>query len=332
NPYILDNLSQINDSPVELGFVYPPITLSLFKLFTIFDVRTATYLFLLLKLVALAGLFYLWRRWFLDRPIDLLFLIFCIFAFREAILLDLRAGNISIFEQLALWTGFVMWRKNRLLLFTVLIVIVSLFKGTPILFLGLLLFTDQPKARVHLIGGVIIFAMLHIASYVFQPDWFISFFDAASKIDERGIVNPSSLSLIQDIIDKFTSFTGIDVPNIISMIVYAISALIVVYIAWRLIKSMPQTDRRIIGLFIFCLTYALIVPRFKDYSYILLIVPTYYIIKKQRIFSSSQILLICIILFTQSFIIIRDYASFLAVFSVWLMGILTVRSDQPEMK
>ncbi|MBW2171701.1 MAG: hypothetical protein JRF69_06935 [Deltaproteobacteria bacterium] len=39
-------------------------------------------------------------------------------------------------------------------------------------------------------------------------------------------------------------------------------------------------EGRMVMVFFACLTYALISPRFKDYSYILLILPTYYLFKR----------------------------------------------------
>jgi hypothetical protein len=41
-------------------------------------------------------------------------------------------------------------------------------------------------------------------------------------------------------------------------------------------------NRQMLEVFLVCLVYALIHPRFKDYAYILLIVPAYYIIMSNR--------------------------------------------------
>jgi hypothetical protein len=62
----------------------------------------------------------------------------------------------------------------------------------------------------------------------------------------------------------------------------AAAVVIFSYKACMRLKREKMDNRAILEVFMVCLVYALIHPRFKDYGYILLLVPSYYIIKNIR--------------------------------------------------
>ena len=106
NPYLTVFQPQQVALSTNLNYVYPPITLFVFRLFTGFEYELASHIFLILKLIVLIALLFIWSKYFLKNRADSWFYILCLFGFNAALGIDLMAGNISIFEQFFLWAGF----------------------------------------------------------------------------------------------------------------------------------------------------------------------------------------------------------------------------------
>jgi hypothetical protein len=276
DPYLLQSLSAQAGQEIGFPFAYPPLTLPLFRLFSVwFEYSTAYILYFVLKLAALAALVRLWVREFLPSQYRDIFPLILIFGFSGAIYLDLVAGNISIFEQLGLWTAFWALRRKRVALFSGIVVVVACFKLTPILFLLLpLLLIDRKQWKEPAIAFSGWLA-LQIGSYVFQPQLYTNFLTLASKLDERMPHNPSTLALIRDA-GRWLSEKGIQLPEWLLVAFFAVVVLLVIWLTWRRLKDSRDTWQY--RLYLVCLAYAVIVPRFKNYSYILLLIPAYVIL------------------------------------------------------
>ena len=299
NPYDKITLAQTTQSPTNFPFVYPPVTLFFFQLFSLVDYNTAFYLFLTFKSILLIGLIYLWRKEFLVE-IDLLFYFFCLLAFNSAIYLDIRAGNISILEQFIIWLGLFFYLKRKLLLFCLFILIAAVYKIVPILLLFFLWFSKEKNRHIYFIGSFILFLLIMLISYMASPLLFVGFVsNASTRLEESGVVNPSTLQLIKDSFELLAYKTGIVVPNGAQFLLYFVVIGIVLFVTWRafiVLQSVKVRDKERIELFLACLVYALILPRFKDYSYIFLLVPTYFIIKKDHYIKAYPFLFIITIL------------------------------------
>ncbi len=287
NPYDVKTVSEVAQSPriwrLKLRFVYPLITLLFFRLFLLVDYNTAFYLFLALKCILLVGLIFLWRKEFLKGEKDLLFYFFCLLAFNGAIYLDMRAGNISILEQFLIWLAFYFFLRRRVLLFCLFILIAAVFKITPILFLFLLWFSKEKKKYIYSLGSFILFGAILLMPYITTPHLFADFVDNAHGLSGYGMKNPSTLTLIRHLLHLLANKTGIVMTPKIELAVFFAIIAAIVFVSWRacmVLRSVEVKDKGRIILFFACLVYALSVPRFKDYSYILLIVPTYFILKK----------------------------------------------------
>jgi hypothetical protein len=77
----------------------------------------------------------------------------------------------------------------------------------------------------------------------------------------------------------------------------------IIYLTYRAaiqLKRSRVPSREILEVYLICLLYALIHPRMKDYMYLLLIVPSYYIIKNTRYTRLAPFLFILFILSNQS--------------------------------
>lgn len=281
NPYDPAVLSGTMREPVVLPFVYPPHVLYVFRPFTWVDFTTAAQIYLTLKLAAAGLLLWIWVRLFdLHRWRGLLWVLAPL-AFNGALLVDLRCGNVSVWEQLFIWTGFYLYARGRIAGFGIAIVLAAGFKLVPILLLSLLAARGKKKelAWGALMGGLFIAGLG--ASAAIRPDLFAGFLDNARRLGaERGMHNPSSWALINDVVRWIGMTTGKNLPVAVTVIFYAAftSGVLAVSLGiYSRLNAMEEGRRVLWRICLLCLAYALVVPRFKDYSYILLIAPAFYL-------------------------------------------------------
>lgn len=285
-----DPYGTINLPPVEgqdiAPFVYPPYTLYLFQPVTWFEFATSARIFLTLKLMALAGLVYLWHRLFNLNQYHGLFWVLIPLAFSGTLISDIRAGNISIFEELVIWTGFFLYAQKRTAGFGIAIVLAAIFKLTPILLLGILATKWRKKELFQgaLFGAVLI--GLFVASAAVWPELFSSFLKNARGLGaEHGENNPSTWAFICDIASWLKIKTGFALPAIIPLAVYTAVVLGVAAVSAKIflrLRSLEEKKADLWRICLMCLLFALVVPRFKDYSYILLIGPSLYVLASSR--------------------------------------------------
>ncbi len=269
NPYEMDALSRAFGGTLELPYVYPPPTLWFFRAFTALDYPEAARLYLALKLLALGALLWLWLRVFVrDAPGRLLLLVLCIHAFRRPLRVDLVAGNISIFEQLLVWGGLACLLAGRRASFAVLIGVSACFKVVTLLLLPLVWVLRRTRdSLAYMALGVGLFAAVTVPSVLLQPHLVAGFRGNVAALDERGANNPASWAFIQDL------GRAIHLPRAMEVAVFGAFVVSTVSLAFaRARRLSPTLDApRLVSLYL--LTYGLILPRFKDYSYALLLVP-----------------------------------------------------------
>jgi hypothetical protein len=283
NPYDRNAVSQRAKLQVY-NYVYPPVTLFFFQIFTKLDYFTASYLYLILKCLLLIGLIYLWRNGFFDKQVDSIFYLLCLFAFNATIYLDLESGNISILEQFVIWLALFFYLKQRFILFLLSIVLAASFKIQPILFIFLILFSESRNKYLYLLTSFIVFALVLLVQYISNPHLFSNFIsNALYTFSEKGPINPSSFSFFQELSQFFSSLLGMPMISRTFPIPYLALATIVILSSlsvYFLLRQLKIQDKDKWIIFLFCLVYALINPRFKNYSYILLLPPAYFLIKK----------------------------------------------------
>jgi hypothetical protein len=282
NPYYIDNLFKVYINVTTLPFMYPPLAIYPFKFFALFDVHTAVLIFFTLKLIVLGFLVYLWCKIIPASSKNYgLFGIFILFSFNSALYTDLYTGNISVFEQCFIWLGIYFLLQNRLLYFCLLIVGISAFKILPIVFIGFVLFTHHKQKYFYFVGALCFFALYLLANYFIAPDLtktYISMFDK-NAIREGGISNPSTYEFIKSI----GSMAGISprVCKIIFVFVVSFIGLAIIRLIFMKIRNDERPVELKVVLFL-CLTTIIILPRFKDYTYILAIPPVYFILLKMK--------------------------------------------------
>ncbi|MCX6354761.1 MAG: glycosyltransferase 87 family protein [Candidatus Aureabacteria bacterium] len=272
-------------APRGFRFYYPPVVLPLLGILASRDYTTALQGVFIFKCALLIGLIYLWGREFLPGKPDLLFFLFCLVAFNGCIYIDFKAGNVSVIEQFSLWLGFYFFLKRRLLLFCILIICSSLFKVTPLVFLGMLFFSGDTKKYVWawVSAGAVVLATA--ASYIFNPVLFTRFMLNAGRVLDRTIVmsQPSTFDLLEDLIRMMKMNMGRTLSSGVHLAVFGVLVAVVLIVTVRrfiMLRSLDLADREKIMIFMACTVYAMVMPNFEDYEYIILIVPAYWILKR----------------------------------------------------
>ena len=310
NPYNLDELKKESNGNVELKFVYPPLTLYIFKIFSNFNYETAFDIYLLIKYILIIFLFLFWLSYFLEKENSFLFLIFSILGFINCIFADMATGNVSIFEQFFLWLGFYCWLNKKYIFFVILIFFASIFKFFPIFFLFLMLFEENKEKNNYLFAGFILIFLYILISFSFFPDIFKSYISSAISIDERGKINPAILPLIKDIVEIVQRKTNFKLFLFPYLIYFSVISIILIYwikmiLKFIKIKKLTVENKKII-LFSFITLYTAISPRFKEYSYIIMLVPAFYIILKSNFNLTKLLLFIFFIMAKDPFIPIMN--------------------------
>jgi len=345
NPYDIKAVSRINEF-VLFPTAHSPVNLFFFLFFAKFDYQTAYCLYLILKCVLLFLLIYLWRNKFLDRQVDIIFYLLCAFAFNCAIYLDLRSGNISILEQSVIWLALFYYLKGRLIPFCALIIFISTFKMQPILLLSLLLFTENRKKYAYLLGSLAVFGFVFFVLYLFEPLLLKNFITSAlatTRQIESGIDNPidtpSTLVFMRGLAQSLSRATGITLFNKIYWLAYLSVITVVILLsqrAYSYIRTWNMPDKKKWVIFLTCLVYVLVVVRLKDFSYIILIVPTYFIIRRVTCINAYALLFLLAVVptFDMPRHFIGNYYPLLMAYLMWILYLyeISFRHKQKDYK
>ena len=268
------------------GYQYPPHSLWFFWLFTLMKIGTAYYLFLFLKCMLLVWLMYLWRAKFIGEDCDALFFIFCILAYNSALFHDIMVGNVTVMEQCVLWSAFYSYLRKKLIPFCVLIVFLASWRIAEVYFLILLLFSTDKKRYLYMVRSFVALALIIFFSFLKNPDVYASSVKVICSYlvgHGEGPGCPSSYYFLKNLFGMLAQKTGLVVPQPIVWGFYMGIVVMVISLTYqtsiRVRDANEGSDLAKIYIYLNCLTYVLILPHISEYWYVILIVPTYYVIK-----------------------------------------------------
>ncbi len=264
DPYDLMLLTRMTGKQ-PLPFVYPPTVLPFIGVLSLLPLPVFHLVFLAAKVGALALLIGCWRRIVGEHAGSLVW--FAMLGFHGALFSDLGAGNIAVFEALLVWLALEAWIDGRTERFAALIVLAGQPKLVPLAFIALLTWRS-PQHRQILAVSIACLAALMGGLVAVAPDAWARFLSLAAAIDERGLNNPSQAALWRDLL-------GITTGTVASgrgLIPYLLVSLAIGLATWTIgyRSSGGERKNRRQAAFLAVLAYALIVPRFKSYSYLLL--------------------------------------------------------------
>ena len=308
NPYEPGALIGPAGNPQELPFVYPPVCLPLLRGLLLLDHRTTYFAYFVLKMAAAFVLIALWRRrLFPDDLAGACLYLLCALAYGQTIKMDVRAGNVSVFEQLLVWSAALAFLCRRPWAYAATIAAAATLKPTNAALLGLLLVDRGRRERAAVVTGLAGLAVVHGISAALRPDLFAGFLRNAARLDDRGSTNPSSLALIRDGLERLA---GGPVPAHLDWIVYGLVVLLVT----AGFRSVARRQDRLGDLACLFLAFALAAPRFKDYSYILLIPPSVYVVV--RVLRGLAPRLAALLLLCTHFFAYQSWVAALVLFTV----------------
>jgi len=284
NPYDVNQLNHYSDGLTVPPFLYPPPTLLFFRPFASVPFSTAYNLWFALKLLLAAGLIYLWRKYFFPEEDGLTYAVFLLLAFGATFYIDFVTGNVTILEQALFWLGIVFLLRGRPLEFCIALVLSSAFKLTPVVFVLLLPILNIRNAWKYVAGTVAAAAGATALSYFLNPIAWGEFFKRVSAADEAGnLGNPSTLSLFRDIAKSIADKWATTFPDAVPLIVYGAAVAIILRISFQAVRRIRRgssADTAQVIVFLSCITFALIMPRFKTYSFMILLPPALYVLRR----------------------------------------------------
>lgn len=284
NPYDYEVLNQEAAPLGVFPFAYPPPALWFFNIFTFLSYQVAALVWLFLRLAMIGILVFLWRKYFNPSNSSVVFYLMLLFAFDAAIFWDFKAGNVSIVEQFFLWMGLLFLLKKRPLVFCLFVLLASIFKVTPILFLCLLPLSSIKNKWKYFIGALVSFLALTACCYMISPalmrHYIVSIVSGPRTLERAVDFNYALLPFWEEIVLTVASLTHTAVPLMIARILYGLSVIGILWITaaalgWKSPSRICRDPRLLIMLG--CVVYVLLVPRIKCYSYIIMIAPAYYI-------------------------------------------------------
>jgi len=332
----------------------PPYPYSPYGIFFLFflgllSFEKAALLWVGLKVGILIVLFWIWKKIFYDyfdqRNSWILFCLFLFWSLRalnRAIYMDFRAGNISIIEEFLIWSGilFLLYR-GKYVLFGLCLIAASFFKFLPIVLIGLVLVvgTGKMKDRIKQLGVICLIGLaVWGAGVLIMPfefgEWFNFLRSASFMPRESGIINPSILPFIRQAIGN--SGKAYD------LILYIFWVSLVIFISYFVSKHISKIDfssliKEKYLFFLWCLVYPLVMPRFKDYTFIFLLPVFYYslveIIKKDRrlVLKVIAVFLLCFSFFVlgrgEPSTIVLEYWPMLVTITSWILFVVYIMEN-----
>jgi hypothetical protein len=272
NPYDVHQLRAISGGRRTLPYYYPLPALSLLKPLGRLDYPDAHRVWLVLKALAMAALVVVWKRWFLPKTDWLWLLLVSLFGFGGATLWDIRAGNISVFEQLFLWTGFAFLLRSRVGAFVASVVLASTFKILPAAFLLLLLLPGL-RTRSNLtkmVAGFVAVTLVVLLPFLGHADWFHSFVRGLRIAQPRLESNPTFFGIL----DELAVHHGVTaLAGSLKYVLLAAYASALLLASRRLLRTVYGSKSIGFAVMVAAMLYALLIPRFIIYSYMIAFVP-----------------------------------------------------------
>lgn len=343
NPYDAKDLSIIAQKDWLTPFAYPPLTLYFFKLFSFNNIETSVLVLLIFKMFVLTLLVLIWQK-ILNIKSDPVFYLFILLSFNSAVYIDLRTGNISIIIQLLLWTGIFFYLRKEYILFCLFVLLAASFKLIPAVFLILLLFTVDKRKYKLLIGSSLAFMLYLLLNYLIYPLLFDEFIKSAfNNLNGmgKGITHPALYSFVKDALKelyiyKVRELFGFKMIYFLELLIFISVLSVICLVTFRslrklnYLKNIIDADKGLILVSLFCILFSLIIPRFKDYDYILLILPSYFIIRRAG-FADPKFLLVFIFIISSVKVtlpginifygILWDYYPLFLAFIIWILYI-----------
>jgi hypothetical protein len=341
NPYDNAVISRLAHTDIALPYVYPPPTLLLWAALSKLGLEDAINVFSVIQLLLLALTTWLWVRGFLKGDVDAPGYAFFFLGYNGATIWQLVAGNTVTIEQTLVWLGLYFFLRGKTPHFCASILAAAAFKVVPIVFLALLLFSQDRRRYWYLLFSAAVFSIYIAVPFAANPDYLSGYSEGINAWyaypNERGTLTPSSLPLMTDLASLAGDAFGVALPGGLPAAAHAIVVLAVFAISFKAFLALRRggsADRRIL-VFFACVVFALTAVRFKNYQYTLLIPPTLYILRQPRYVRYYLPLLafsFAIVPYSGTLTgawILAEYYPLLVAYVVWALYLVEIFSREP---
>ena len=274
--------------------LYPPVIMDLYRPFNFISgelgADAGERFWAVLKVLSMVLILWLWRDFILRPGRNSWRLFFALIAYGSPFWSDFRAGNAGSFEHLLLWGTLAAFIAERDMLFAALIAATAQPKLLPLAFLPLVIAKPRPNARAFLFGGILAVGAFALNEWI-HPGLLKEFFRQLGDPRqpwhyERGPNNCAFVGLVEHVVETAWRNRGLPLSwddrglaMVWAMRVNAVWTVVVVSAtAWSLnrlwLGEGREEDKRRRAVMLYAAAYALVVPRLKDYSFLLLIPPT----------------------------------------------------------
>jgi hypothetical protein len=285
NFYDRDVLSELSSGRVGLPYVYPPMTIWVFSPLAWFDAGTARFVDGLLKGFSVILILHIGSKLLDSTQWVIAYFALFFIAYNNSFHSSIETGNIDVYITALILAGIYSLYRGRPGFFSACILAAWAFKIVPVFFLVLLLFSGNRRGRVWFMAGLMLFSAYLGLGYLISPDLFGgyvgNFSSQALEPGERGWITPSVYPLINDVLllSGFHEGLSLGFPGVTALLyaLWTVNILLISFFACRGFRGDCGQRKKIIWLFS-CVVYAIIMPRFKCYSFILLVLPACYLL------------------------------------------------------
>ncbi|MCO6431035.1 MAG: DUF2029 domain-containing protein [Deltaproteobacteria bacterium] len=345
DPFVFAQIKELA-APEELlfPFLYSPVMLPLCSLFSRLTLPQAAYWYtvgaILTQMVAITLVV---KFFFNARVKPLLFVTLLLFAFctpNPPALIGLHSGNFAVYEAAFIWIALTLLLSGRRKAFLAVICTVSLAKLTPILLAPLVLAEGRDRRTwVELCTALALFALVWLSPLAWDPALFKSYIEAMGVFTawERGLINPSSYSIALELRTLFS------LPEWGPAVIYATYVVLILGFSFITASRARIVCEKKKVIFLAVLCYCLVLPRFKDYSYMLLF-PVVYDLSRRHIELIAICLFGSLFLYNSPFALeaaadhlqllplLFQYSAFIALFCCWLYFVSEMREESTPLR
>lgn len=299
--YSIDVLNKYSSENITLPFIYPPISILIFIPFQLISLKLSFSIFLIIKILALFVFIYLSRKFICEEKFYI-FILLLVFSYNSSLLVDLRAGNVTIIEQAFLWSAFYSFRNKKYNLFIFLLLVASIFKLILLFFLGILVFLPRDIRFRYLSLAAVAILFIILVNFLFSYEYSIKYFTEVltqrpSQIGSS--INPNLMGFLGNIIQLLDiSQVSFIIPKLkVDLVIYTISSFSILIITYRYLIKFNIEQNLFLFIANYVLVYFLIIPRVMFYQLFIVVPSVFYILIHTNLNKYLKYLLLFLVLF-----------------------------------